>query len=109
MLRRKIRDHEDARQCLAAAAASSMSRKAWAVANGVNPRSLHAWWMNTVARRRSAGESCLRLVELVPADRRELSPPTKNAHFNPTENFRYRGWDFLSDRVPTLKVKGPHA
>jgi hypothetical protein len=73
MLRRKIRNQTDATRCLAEADASGMSRRAWAAANGVDARSLHAWWMNTVARRQPPRESCLRVVELVPADRQDSS------------------------------------
>ena len=43
MPRRKIRDVEDARACLASVAASGLTRSDWAVKNGVDGRSLQAW------------------------------------------------------------------
>ena len=41
--KRKIRDEQDARRCLAAAQASRKSRSAWARQHGVDGRSLYAW------------------------------------------------------------------
>ena len=75
MAGRKIRDAADARSCLRAAkAARGMSRAAWARANGIDGRSLHAWSMNLGAGIRTRSEPAgrrrtqpaVRMVELVP-------------------------------------------
>jgi transposase-like protein len=58
---RKIRDEGDARQCLAAAAASGRARAVWAREHGVDARSLNAWRLTL--ERRTARRP--RLVELV--------------------------------------------
>lgn len=65
MVRRKIRDREDARACLEAAAASGIPRAAWAHANGVDARSLNAW---RISMERTVRKPELRLVELVALD-----------------------------------------
>ena len=41
--KRKIRDAQDARQCLEAAQASGKGRQAWAQKHGIDGRSLYAW------------------------------------------------------------------
>jgi hypothetical protein len=67
MAGRKIRDAEDARRCLDAAARERMSRTEWARMHGIDGRSLNAWRLN-LERVDAAGESHLgdlRLVELV--------------------------------------------
>lgn len=46
MAGRKIRDEEDARQCMAAAKRAGLSRGEWARENGVDGRSLFAWGSN---------------------------------------------------------------
>lgn len=56
---RKVRNDEDARICLEAAAASGLPRADWARRNGVDARSLNAWRVNLERERP-------RLVELVP-------------------------------------------
>ncbi len=63
MQRRKIRDADDARACLAGAAATGQLPREWAQDHGIDGRSLY-WW-----RLRLAAESApsLRMVELVPA------------------------------------------
>ena len=63
MSARKVRNARDAQACLEAAAASGQDRRAWAAANGVNPRSLNAWRIN-LARGEARRPT---LVELVPA------------------------------------------
>jgi len=68
MNRRKIRDAQDARECLAAAEKSGLGRATWARTNGVNARSLNVWRLNL--ERAEATEPALRVVELVPASRR---------------------------------------
>jgi hypothetical protein len=72
MGKRKIRDEADARACVAAADASGRDLKEWARTEGVDGRSLNAWSMNLGLgnrrrRRRSSGQSQVRLVELVRA------------------------------------------
>ena len=41
------------------------ARASWARARGIDPRSLHAWWLNLGGRGRREEVSSLRLVELV--------------------------------------------
>ena len=80
MDRRKIRDVEEARVCLAAAAASGLSRRAWAHQEGIDARSLHGWWLvfHRQAIRASAPaaptEPALSLVELVPMPSASSAP-----------------------------------
>jgi hypothetical protein len=75
---RKIEDEGEAVRCLRAAEREGMGVGAWARANGVDGRSLHAWRMNiarrgttTPVRRRKtapkASSTTHALVELVPA------------------------------------------
>lgn len=59
--RRKVRSHEDARCCLEAAERSGLGRAEWARRNGVDARSLHAWFLNTGGRRVAA----VRFVEVL--------------------------------------------
>ena len=67
MIRRKVRDAQEAQRCLREVAASGRSRAEWARENGVDARSLNAWRLNL---ERGAGESgAARLVELVVEDR----------------------------------------
>jgi hypothetical protein len=63
MLRRKIRDANDARACLDAAAHSGLPRAQWAQKHGIDARSLNAWGL--ILNRTAATPSSLRLVELV--------------------------------------------
>jgi len=58
---RKIRDADDARSCLDAAARSRLPRAEWARRNGVDARSLNAWRL-ALARQKPAP-----FLELVPA------------------------------------------
>ena len=71
MQRRKIRDAEDARACLAGVAATGQLPREWAQDHGIDGRSLY-WW-----RLRLAAESPtpLRMVELVPAQTVAASEP----------------------------------
>jgi hypothetical protein len=67
---RKVESAADARACLEAVAASGLSRRAWAAANGIDGRSLHVWELNLARRSRNASEAPLspvRFVELVAA------------------------------------------
>ena len=68
MERRKIADEVDARRALAEVARTGIGLRAWARANGVDGRSLHAWGM-VLARRGTHRAPPRRstLVELVPA------------------------------------------
>lgn len=66
---RKIRDAVEARACLAEAASSGRTRRAWAREHGVDARSLKAWHVNLQRGSRSTP----RLVELVSAA--SPSPP----------------------------------
>lgn len=60
---RKILDEADARACLDAALASSLSRAEWARAHGIDARSLNAWRLNL--DRKTAVPRPLEFVELV--------------------------------------------
>jgi len=73
---RRIRDAADARECLAAIGASGQTLSAWARANVVNGRSLHAWRLILARKERAPkpprprkrrDRKLLRLVELVPS------------------------------------------
>jgi hypothetical protein len=64
---RRIRDEMDARQCLAAAAASGLARAAWARENGVAPRSLNIWRVILDRRAEQRPPQPLRLVEVTPS------------------------------------------
>ena len=66
MVRRKIRDADEARSALEAAARSGLPRATWANAHGIDARSLNAWRLN-LERRDRPDEVPLRLVELVTA------------------------------------------
>jgi hypothetical protein len=61
MSRRKVRDARDAERCLAAVAATGMTRARWARENGVDPRSLNAWRLNL----ERSGRMSARLIEVV--------------------------------------------
>jgi hypothetical protein len=65
MLRRKIRDADDARACLAAVAESGLAQAAWAKAHGVDGRSLQAWRLVLERAGGNPVSKPLRLVELV--------------------------------------------
>lgn len=68
MHRRKIEDEQDARACLKRVAESGMERTPWARANGVDARSLHAWWLALERRKKhecGLTRSSVRLVEVV--------------------------------------------
>lgn len=65
MERRKIRNENDAKTCLAEAAQSGLECTAWARAHGIDARSLNAWRL-ALARRDSAGTPApIRFIELV--------------------------------------------
>ena len=63
MLRRKIRDADDARACLDAAAHSGLPRAQWAQKNGIDARSLNIW--RVILNRTTVSPAPLRLVELI--------------------------------------------
>lgn len=66
MAGRKVRDAAEAQSCLAELGdVDGRTRASWARARGIDPRSLHAWWLNLGGRRRREQASSLRLVELV--------------------------------------------
>ena len=67
MLIRKIDNENDARSCLAQAAASGLPRARWAQMHGIDARSLHAWHLNLNRHRRVTAD----FLELIstPADR----------------------------------------
>jgi hypothetical protein len=83
MLRRKIRDADDARACLEAVAHSGLPRAQWAQQNGIDARSLNIW--RVIFNRTGASPPPLRLVELV------ADEPTVSSRY--TLHFR----DFLID------------
>ena len=66
MAGRRIEDGEDAQRCLNAAEASGLTRRDWAVANGVDARSLNLWRLN-LKRRATRERPDVRFVELVPS------------------------------------------
>lgn len=63
MSSRKLGSAVEARECLAAVAASGLSRAEWARRNGVDARSLNAWRLNLGERRPAGREPAF--VELV--------------------------------------------
>jgi len=63
-MRRKVKDEDDARRCLAGVKAVGGDAVGWAREHGVDARSLNAWRMNLARRRPSAAP---RFVELVAA------------------------------------------
>ena len=78
--RRKIESEAEARRCLAAVKASSLSAKEWARSHGIDGRSLHAWQMNLerwsprstrkrwrATTKNATTSSKMQLVELVPS------------------------------------------
>lgn len=70
---RKIRDEDDALECLDAAGRSELSRRDWALSAGIDARSLNAWRINLERRGLESGSRAVRtlpLVELVPRNRR---------------------------------------
>lgn len=64
MAKRKIRDHADAHECLAAQASSGLNLAAWARREGIDGRSLNLWRVNLTRHETKAPPT--RLVELVP-------------------------------------------
>jgi hypothetical protein len=72
-IRRKIRDAQDARHCLAAARASGESRSEWARQHGVDGRSLCAWEKKVGSDEPEQREKLAGLVELIPDSRAEES------------------------------------
>jgi len=66
MAGRRIEDGADAQRCLDAAEASGLTRRDWAVANGVDARSLNLWRLH-LKRRTAREQPEVRFVELVPS------------------------------------------
>lgn len=75
-IKRKVRDEEEARACLGAAADSGLDRAEWARQHGIDGRSLNAWRL-ILARRAELRRlrPSARLVELVRA------PPVESARY----------------------------
>ena len=71
---RRIADEHDARACLEAVAGSSLTRREWAHAHGVDARSLNAWRLNLERRAARSSTAPLRLVELVARGEQAPSP-----------------------------------
>lgn len=68
MAGRKIRDEQDARECLSAIESGDLSRGEWSRRNGVDGRSLNAWSVNLRRRaKETASSTTIRMLELVPA------------------------------------------
>lgn len=68
MHRRKIRDEQDAVACLKKVEESGMERTPWTQAQGIDARSLHAWWLALERRKkheRGLTRSSVRFVEVV--------------------------------------------
>jgi hypothetical protein len=64
---RKIGNEEEARRCLAAAAASGRTRTEWARARGIDARSLNAWRINLEGAQRGRTPRLVELVAATPA------------------------------------------
>jgi uncharacterized OsmC-like protein len=64
---RKISNEEEARRCLAAAAASGRTRTEWARARGIDARSLNAWRINLEGAQRGHAPRLVELVAATPA------------------------------------------
>ena len=73
MERRKIAGEAEARRALVAVTRSGNGLAAWARANGIDGRSLHAWKLALSRRGKKVGRP--KLVELVPAAR--VEPPAR--------------------------------
>ena len=68
MPRRTIKDKADAQACLTAWADSGMDLRAWALAHGIDGRSLRAWHRRLEAPEIEVAErSSVRMVELITA------------------------------------------
>jgi transposase-like protein len=68
--RRKLRNEQDAKRCVAEAKASGLSRSEWARQHGVDGRSLYAWEKKVGSDEPEQREKLAGLVELIPAWRR---------------------------------------
>lgn len=68
--RRKLRDEQDAKRCVAAAKASGLSRSEWARHHGVDGRSLYAWEKKVGSDEPEQREKLAGLVELIPSSQR---------------------------------------
>lgn len=80
MPRRKIRDEQDARNCLTAASQSGLARAQWARTQGIDARSLNGWRV-ALERRDAKARSGLTFAEMVPpsplAMRPVVAPPLR--------------------------------
>lgn len=76
MERRRIRDADDAKECLAAATAAGQPPTVWARSNGVNARSLHCWRLAPLKR----AQREVQLVELVPTSPVAIAPSRYLVH-----------------------------
>ena len=90
MAGRKVEGRAHAQACLDAVAASGLSRRDWAVAHGIDGRSLHVW--QRILTRKSPVESVpLRFVEIVPATTRPCNTRDSDGHEHPCRPHRARG------------------
>lgn len=71
--KRKIRDQEDARRCLAAARAAGQGRSEWARQHGVDGRSLYGWEKKLEPDGAEPQAKRRGLVELIPDARRPVA------------------------------------
>jgi transposase-like protein len=70
--RRKLRNEQDAKRCVAEARASGLSRSEWARQHGVDGRSLYAWEKKVGSDEpEPVREKLAGLVELIPDSRAE--------------------------------------
>lgn len=67
MVRRKITNETEAQTYLAIAAASGLPHAEWARSHGIDPRSLHAWYLNLNRRGGTKSAPTPHFLELVPA------------------------------------------
>lgn len=67
MAGRRVDGEGEAQRCLAAVAASGLTLRNWAVAQGIDARSLNMWRL-VLKRRVEKPSKALRFVELLPAD-----------------------------------------
>lgn len=65
--RRKLRNEQDAKRCVAARKASGLSRREWAKQHGVDGRTLYAWEKKFDSAPPEQRGTLAGLVELLPA------------------------------------------
>lgn len=95
---RKVRGPGDARTALAAAASSGLTRRDWARANGICPRSLNMWRLILARSEPRRAPPPLRLVELTP-----IAAPAAPTYALLVGEFRIEmGDDFREDTLVRL-------